>query len=50
VKYTVYINIFKTDMAEQTTNGDAPANPDVEMKEESAPEVQPPRLASQNSR
>jgi hypothetical protein len=29
-------------MAEQTTNGDVPANADVEMKEESAPEVQLP--------
>lgn len=49
VQYTIYINTFTTDMAEQTSNGDAPVNPDVEMKEESAPEVQIPRLLSRNS-
>ena len=40
-------------MAEQTPNGDAQVNPNVEMKEESAPEVQSPnshrRTAANNT-
>ena len=39
VKYRTQYNTFKTDMAEQTSNGNAPVNPDVEMKEESVAEV-----------
>jgi hypothetical protein len=41
IQYTIYINTTQTNMAEQT-NGDASVNPDVEMKEDSAPEVQLP--------
>jgi len=42
IQYTIYINTTQTNMDEQTTNGDASVNPDVEMKEDPAPEVQLP--------